>query len=163
MSMSLPAISGYGNTFVDERKEKESSKFWWVVGQKLATFPEQNCKMDNYEIMVSEFSLEIGSSKYSFQTEDLLRQFARTVLFNLKTDGIITDENYKDLLGEVEDFFKDTIMDEMEFQTFEVNHFELFTLTKWASSADEITFNEMAKFATDDIKIQKELFDSYSK
>lgn len=119
--------------------------------------------MDNYEIMVSEFSLEIGGSKYSFQTADLLRQFARTVLFNLKTDGIITDENYKDLLGEVEDFFKDTIMDEMEFQTFSVGYFELFTLTKWASSADEITFNEMAKFATDDIKIQKELFDSYSK
>lgn len=119
--------------------------------------------MDNYEIMVSEFSLEIGSSKYSFQTADLLRQFARTVLFNLKQDGIITDENYKDLLGEVEDFFKDTIMDEMEFQTFSVGYLELFTLTKWASSADEITFNEMAKFATDDIKIQKELFDSYSK
>lgn len=119
--------------------------------------------MNNYEIMVSEFSLEIGSEKYSFQTADLLRQFARTVLFNLKQDGIITDENYKDLLGEVEDFFKDTVMDEMEFQTFSVNYFELFTLTKWASSADEITFNEMAKFATDDIKIQKELFDSYSK
>ena len=119
--------------------------------------------MDNYEIMVSEFSIEIGSNKYSFQTADLLRQFARTVLFNLKTDGIITDENYKELLGEVEEFFNDTIMDEMEFQTFSVNYFELFTLTKWASSADEITFNEMAKFATDDIKIQKELFDSYSK
>lgn len=119
--------------------------------------------MNNYEIMVSEFSLEIGGSKYSFQTADLLRQFARTVLFNLKTDGIITDENYKDLLGEVEEFFEDTIMDEMEYQTFSVNYFELFTLTKWASSADEITFNEMAKFATDDIKIQKELFDSYSK
>lgn len=119
--------------------------------------------MDNYEIMVSEFSLEIGGSEYSFQTADLLRQFARTVLFNLKQDGIITDENYKELLGEVEEFFEDTIMDEMEFQTFSVNYFELFTLTKWASSADEITFNEMAKFATNDIKIQKELFDSYSK
>ena len=119
--------------------------------------------MNNYEIMVSEFNLEIGGSKYSFQTADLLRQFARTVLFNLKTDGIITDENYKDLLGEVEEFFEDTIMDEVEYQTFSVNYFELFTLTKWASSADEITFNEMAKFATDDIKIQKELFDSYSK
>ena len=118
--------------------------------------------MDNYEIMVSEFSLEIGGSKYSFQTVDLLHQFARTVLFNLKQDGIITDENYKDLLGEAEDFFKDTIMDEMEFQTFSVNYFELFTLTKWASSADEISFNEMAKFATEDVKIQKDLFDSYS-
>ena len=119
--------------------------------------------MDNYEIMVSEFSLEIGGSKYSFQTADLLRQFARTVLFNLKTDGIITDENYKELLGEVEDFFKDTVMDEMEYQTFSVNYFELFTLTKWASSADEITFNEMAKFATEDVKIQKDLYDSYLK
>ena len=119
--------------------------------------------MDNYEIMVSEFSLEIGGSKYSFQTEDLLRQFARTVLFNLKQDGIITDENYKELLGEIDAFFEDTVMDEMEFQTFSVNYFELFTLTKWASSADEISFNEMAKFATEDIKIQKELFDSYSK
>lgn len=119
--------------------------------------------MDNYEIMVSEFSLEIGGSKYSFQTADLLRQFARTVLFNLKQDGIITDANYKDLLGEIDAFFKDTVMDEMEFQTFSVNYFELFTLTKWASSADEISFNEMAKFATEDIKIQKELFDSYSK
>ena len=119
--------------------------------------------MDNYEIMVSEFSFEIGGSKYSFQTEDLLRQFTRTVLFNLKQDGIITDENYKELLGEVEEFFEDTVMDEMEFQTFSVNYFELFTLTKWASSADEISFNEMAKFATEDIKIQKELFDSYSK
>lgn len=119
--------------------------------------------MGNYEIMVSEFSLEIGGSKYSFQTVDLLRQFARTVLFNLKQDGIITDENYKDLLGEIDAFFEDTVMDEMEYQTFSVNYFELFTLTKWASSADEITFNEMAKFATNDVKLQKELFDSYSK
>lgn len=119
--------------------------------------------MDNFEIMVSEFSLEIGGGKYSFQTEDLLRQFTRTVLFNLKQDGIITDENYKELLDEVEEFFEDTVMDEMEFQTFSVNYFELFTLTKWASSADEISFNEMAKFVTEDIKIQKELFDSYSK
>ncbi len=118
--------------------------------------------MDNYEIMVSEFSLEIGGSKYSFQTADLLRQFARTVLFNLKTDGIITDGNYNDLLSEIDEFFADPVMDEMEFQTFSVNYFELFTLTKWASSADEISFNEMAKFATEDVKIQKDLFDSYS-
>lgn len=118
--------------------------------------------MDNYEIMVSEFSLEIGGSKYSFQTEDLLRQFARTVLFNLKNEGIVDDANYKDLLGEIDAFFEDTVMDEMEFQTFSVNYFELFTLTKWASSADEISFNEMAKFATEDVKIQKDLFDSYS-
>lgn len=119
--------------------------------------------MDNYEIMVSEFSLEIGSSKYSFQTEDLLRQFARTVLFNLKTEGVVSNTDYQNLLGEIDEFFADTVMDEMEFQTFEVNRFELFTLTKWASSADEISFNEMAKFATEDVKIQKDLFDSLYK
>ena len=118
--------------------------------------------MNNYEIMVSEFSLEIGSEKYSFQTADLLRQFARTVLFNLKNEGIVDDANYKDLLGEIDEFFEDTVMDEAEFQTFSVNYFELFTLTKWVSSADEISFNEMAKFATEDVKIQKDLFDSYS-
>ena len=38
MSMSLPTYSGYGNTFVDERKEEESPKFWEVVSQKLTTF-----------------------------------------------------------------------------------------------------------------------------